>query len=62
LNFLNIFLEKAPTSNLIKIHPMGARLLHADGLANGQDKYSLFAILRTCLKIEPNAGVERVNG
>jgi len=31
LNFLDVFFEKYPISNFMKIRPVGAELFHADG-------------------------------
>ena len=35
-NFLDRFSESTPMSNFMKIRPLGAELLHADGRTDGQ--------------------------
>ena len=46
LNFLDRFSKKHSSINFMKIRPVGAELLHADGRTRGSQQ-SLFAILQT---------------
>jgi hypothetical protein len=43
LNFLHSFLKKSQISNFIRIHPVGAELLHEDGWT---DMMMLLAAIR----------------
>jgi len=38
MNFLDTFSKNTQISNFIKLHPVGAKLFHADGQTDGHDK------------------------